>query len=73
MLDICFDVLMFSYRIDVDREKVEDFLQFLTHAGEMRYPICGSRTISGPRLMFTLTLKIVSYSGSDETMPNVLA
>ena len=49
-----------------DREKVEDYLRFLTHAGETRFPIFACESLQKLNhfvifmdLMLTLTLKIV--------------
>ena len=48
------------------REKIEDYLRFLTHAGETRFPIFAweslgklSHFVNRMRLMLTLTLEIV--------------
>ena len=49
-----------------NREKIEDYLRFLTHAGETRFPIFAwgslrklSHFVNRMSLMLTLTLEIV--------------
>ena len=69
-----------SFIPDNDREKIEDYLRFLTHAGEMRFPIFACKSLSKlshfvniMSLILTLTLKISDNFGSNETMQKVLA
>ena len=53
----------------VDREKIEDYLRFLTHDGETRFPIFACKSLQKSchfvniiSLMLTLTLKKVLAS-----------